>query len=161
MPNRRTVYLAGPLGFTDAGSRYHYEVLVPRVVAAGFDVLDPWSSARGIFGSLDDKSSTEQLQMANQSVGRANTKMIEECGGVLAVVDGSDVDSGTAAEIGYAAAVQKPVIGLRTDFRMSGDNAASPINLQVLFFILNSGGAIAHTLDEAMGNLVRVMAALP
>ena len=34
---------------------------------------------------------------------------------VVAVLDGVDVDSGTAWEIGYAYAKGKPVIGLRTD----------------------------------------------
>ena len=40
---------------------------------------------------------------------------------VLAVLDGADADSGTCWECGYSYAKGKPVIGLRTDFRNSGD----------------------------------------
>lgn len=39
---------------------------------------------------------------------------------MVAVLDGADVDSGTAWEIGYAYAKGKPVLGLRTDFRTLG-----------------------------------------
>ena len=40
---------------------------------------------------------------------------------LLAVLDGSDVDSGTAAEIGYGFATGKPIIGYRSDL----DSAAT------------------------------------
>ena len=42
---------------------------------------------------------------------------IRECDAVLAWLDGADVDSGVAYETGYARALGKPVIGIRTDFR--------------------------------------------
>ena len=38
---------------------------------------------------------------------------------ILACLDGPDADSGTCVEIGYAAALKKPVFGYRTDFRGS------------------------------------------
>lgn len=37
---------------------------------------------------------------------------------VVAILDGPDVDSGTAFEVGYACARGKPVIGLKTDMRV-------------------------------------------
>ena len=40
---------------------------------------------------------------------------------VVAVLDGSDVDSGTAFEVGYAHALGIPVIGIRTDYRENQD----------------------------------------
>ena len=36
---------------------------------------------------------------------------------VLAILDGIDVDSGVSFEMGYAKALNKPVIGLKTDYR--------------------------------------------
>ena len=36
---------------------------------------------------------------------------------VLALLDGSDVDSGVAYEVGYARGIGKPVLGVRTDYR--------------------------------------------
>jgi nucleoside 2-deoxyribosyltransferase len=61
---------------------------------------------------------------------------------VFAVLDGTDVDSGTAAEIGYAFAKGKPILGYRGDFRLSADNDGSIVNLQVEYFIRASGGTI-------------------
>ena len=42
---------------------------------------------------------------------------LDRCDAVVAILDGSDSDSGTCIEIGYARAKGKPVIGVRTDFR--------------------------------------------
>ena len=61
---------------------------------------------------------------------------------MLAVLDGTDVDSGTASEIGYAYAKGKPMVGYRGDFRLSSDNEGGVVNLQVQYFILTSGGSI-------------------
>jgi nucleoside 2-deoxyribosyltransferase len=49
---------------------------------------------------------------------------------VVAIMDGTQVDDGTAWECGYAYAKGKPVIGLRTDFRSCGDGKA-PVNLML------------------------------
>ncbi|MEH2513475.1 nucleoside 2-deoxyribosyltransferase [Nitrobacteraceae bacterium AZCC 1564] len=63
-------------------------------------------------------------------------------------LDGVDVDSGTAAEIGYGFARGKRIIGYRGDFRLSADNEGSIVNLQVEYFIRASGGTIISTIDE-------------
>ena len=144
-----SVYLAGPAGFTDAGRLHHREVIVPSVTAAGFGVLDPWA----IQDPLEQVSSRE----SNHRIGRRNAELIRGCAAVLAVLDGADVDSGTAAEIGYAAALHRPVVGLRTDTRCSGDNAASLVNLQVEWFIHESGGTLTTTLTDAVAELRRIL----
>ncbi len=53
---------------------------------------------------------------------------IAGCDALIAVLDGPDVDSGTAFEIGYAYALKKSVIGLRTDYRPGADHG---VNLMV------------------------------
>jgi nucleoside 2-deoxyribosyltransferase len=75
---------------------------------------------------------------------------------MIAVLDGPDVDSGTAAEIGYAFARGKLVVGYRGDFRLSADNEGGIVNLQVEFFIRESGGDIVSVYTE----LERSLAAL-
>jgi hypothetical protein len=40
-------------------------------------------------------------RMLNPKIGRKNQLAIDECNAIFAVLDGTDVDSGTAAEIGY------------------------------------------------------------
>jgi nucleoside 2-deoxyribosyltransferase len=48
---------------------------------------------------------------------------------VLAGLDGSDVDSGTAWEVGYAYAQRKTVFGLRTDNRLA--EKGCPVNIML------------------------------
>ena len=45
------------------------------------------------------------------------TEAVRACDVIVAVLDGPDVDSGVAFEMGYAHALGVPVVGLRTDFR--------------------------------------------
>lgn len=57
------------------------------------------------------------------------TKIFEKCTEgidisdiVIAILDGTDVDSGTAWEVGYSYVSNKTIIGIRTDFRQRGDD---------------------------------------
>lgn len=144
------IYVASPLGFSEPGSEYLDAVLHPALLAAGFSILDPWAiGAAIVYGAGADAD----RRALNAALGAANAASIDDCAAVLAVLDGTDVDSGTASEIGYAAARGKLVVGLRTDFRMAGDNADTPINLQVLHFITASGGAFTTTLESAVSML--------
>ena len=53
---------------------------------------------------------------------------VDEADVILAMLDGSDVDSGTCVELGYAYAKNKPIIGVRTDYRSLEDKG---VNLMV------------------------------
>lgn len=155
------VYLAGPLGFTKAGAAYHGDVVVPQMRAAGFEVLDPWDLPAELLEvfELPKDSSVRRARLAdtNRAVGRRNAELIRDAHGVLAVLDGTDVDSGTAAEIGYAAALGKPIVGLREDLRITGDNEATLVNLQVEWFIVDSGGSLTTDLDAAISALTALL----
>jgi len=161
MEPRPKVYVAGPLGFTESGRLYHETVLVPAVVAAGFDPLDPWDVVEEIAAvfalPVGDTRRVEQLPDVNRRIGARNAEMIRECSGVLALLDGPDVDSGTAAEIGYAAALVRPVVGLRSDIRTAGDNEAAVVNLQVEWFVEASGGRLTSTLEDAIAGLLALL----
>ena len=150
------VYLAGPSGFTEPGRRWHGDVLRPAVEAAGFAALDPWEEGAALFEhalTLDDgPERLAALAHANREAARRNVDLIRGAAAVLALLDGVDVDSGTAAEIGYAAALGTPVIGLRTDVRLSGDNAATTVNLQVEFFLT----AVCTDVESSILELRRV-----
>jgi nucleoside 2-deoxyribosyltransferase len=161
MATRPKLYLAGPLGFTESGRLYHETVLVPAVVAAGFEPLDPWDVVEEIAEvfalPVGDPQRVERLPGVNRRIGGRNAEMIRECSGVLALLDGSDVDSGTAAETGYAAALGRPVVGLRSDIRTAGDNEAAIVNLQVEWFVEESGGRLTSTLEEAIAALLALL----
>lgn len=147
------IYVASPLGFSEAGRLFHAEKLLPAVVAAGHAVIDPWTltdptlieQAKALPAGLERSARWQEL---NRTIGRNNVKGINACDAVLAVLDGTDVDSGTAAEIGYAVAKGKLVIGYRGDFRLASENEAAAVNLQVEYFIHSSGGQVVRTLSE-------------
>lgn len=147
------MYLAGPLGFSAAGRLYHETVLRPAVEATGWRVLDPWEADPAedeIWAARPGSPQRARLAELVREIGARNTQLIDNADVVLAVLDGSDVDSGTAAEIGYAAARGKRVIGLRLDVRLTGDCEAVTVNLQVEYYILLHEGSITRTLDEAI-----------
>lgn len=50
---------------------------------------------------------------------------VDDADAVVAIIDGADVDSGTAWEMGYAYARGKPVIGVRTDFRPGAEDGVN------------------------------------
>jgi nucleoside 2-deoxyribosyltransferase len=55
---------------------------------------------------------------------------VDDCELVIGLVDGADVDSGTAWELGYAYARGKPIVSLRTDYRSAEHG---PVNIMLEF----------------------------
>ncbi len=104
----RTVYLAAPL-FSEAERDFNRR-LRDEIKRTGFNVFLPQEDSNNIKGEKN-----RQKIIFNK-----NTDAIESSDIIVAVIDGADVDSGTAWEIGYAFAKGKPIIGLRTDFRTLG-----------------------------------------
>src|SRR5580765_1491247 len=43
MGGKPRIYIAGPLGFSEAGRHFYTSVLVPFVSSLGYDVADPWT----------------------------------------------------------------------------------------------------------------------
>ena len=150
------IYVASPLGFNEPGRHWAATVLHPRLIENGWEVLDPWVDESGEIAATlalpPGAERVEALQAMSRVIGKRNRRLLAETDAVLAVLDGPDVDSGTASEIGWAAAHDTPVIGLRTDFRLA-DHEAAAVNLQVEDFIVASGGRLVRTLDEALAAL--------
>jgi nucleoside 2-deoxyribosyltransferase len=155
------LYLAGPLGFSEAGRAFHDNVLVPLLRGLGDEVLDPWK--------LTDAAKIEAAaalpygprrrdawRALNTEIARNNMEAIDRADAIVAVLDGVDVDSGTAAEIGYAFARGKPILGYRGDLRLASENEGALVNLQVEFFIRESGGGIVTGVDDLAEALTRL-----
>jgi nucleoside 2-deoxyribosyltransferase len=136
--------VASPLGFSEAGRHYYEQVFLPAL-AKVIEPVDPWAlvSQREIDDAL--AAGTEKGFAAE--IGSRNTKALESCELLVAVLDGQEIDSGTAAEVGYASAKGLLCFGLRTDHRQTGERGAR-INLQVEAFLVMSGGSIANSLDD-------------
>jgi len=157
----KKIYIASPFGFSEAGRLFLYEKLIPVLNELNLLCIDPWKiTAENLIEDVQKIKSLDERQKAwiklNRIIAENNKKGIVNSDGMLAVLDGTDVDSGTAAEIGYAAALDKKICGYRNDFRLCGDNEGAIVNLQVEFFISNSGGRIVSNLSELKSELSRV-----
>ena len=134
MKNKVKIYIASPLGFTESGRLFLNNEIIPIFESLDYGVLDPWQLTKN-FNAPRIKLSfgvrgLKKLKQNNQVIGNINENAIKEATGLLAILDGVDIDSGVASEIGYASALNKTVLGYRSDFRLSGDNQASIVNLQ-------------------------------
>jgi nucleoside 2-deoxyribosyltransferase len=152
MGAKPTVYLASPLGFAQSTAAFMAEVV--RAVSHHVSILNPWDDQRFTDEMMalttEDRFERRRRRLAeiNYELGRTNQESIDVASGLVAILDGVDVDSGTAAEIGYAFGRGKRIYGLRTDFRLAGDNHGAIVNLQVEYFIVASGGRVVTTLAD-------------
>jgi len=156
------IYLASPLGFSEAGKHFYYKKLVPALKSVPAEVIDPWKLTpealiNPILAMPYGPKRKRAWEKLNRIIGANNASGIEKADGTVAVLDGVDVDSGTASEIAYTCALNKFVIGYRGDFRLASDNDGCKVNLQVEYFIYRSGGDIVTSLGDVI-QLVRRMA---
>src|SRR4051794_25793281 len=145
-------YVASALGFSEAGAHYYEHVYLPALQAVVTPV-DPWAltTAQEV---AEARSGRRERQFALE-IGRRNAEAIRGCTLLAAHLDGQEVDSGTAAEIGFAAALGLRCFGLRTDLRESGEPGVS-VNLQVEHFLVASGGSLCTSLGELVDQLASV-----
>lgn len=170
--SRGSVYVSSPLGFTHFG-RIALRVLYDELEAAHLEVRDPWRwpdqkdpsreiQTADLLGAAVFAGQGRDLDVSHEIAAR-NIMELTAANCVLAILDGVDVDSGVAAEVGFASARNKPIIGLRTDERRATDGPRYPVNLQVTHLILNSGEntKIAQTVPEAIALIEAVIDAAP
>jgi nucleoside 2-deoxyribosyltransferase len=145
-------YVASALGFSEAGAHYYEHVYLPALRAVVTPV-DPWAltTAQEVAEARAGRRTREVVL----EIGRRNADAIRTCTLLAAHLDGQEVDSGTAAEVGFAAALGLRCFGLRTDLRECGEPGVS-VNLQVEHFVVASGGSVCASLEELVGELAAV-----
>lgn len=126
------MYVASGLGFSEPTIAFYRNTLLPMLEVHGVSYLDPWS---------------------HQGGGEENESMLTRASVVFAVLDGPDVDSGTAAEIGWAASRGTPIVGWRSDLRRAGEHDHVVVNMQVQYFVERHGGAIHKDLHAALAQV--------
>jgi nucleoside 2-deoxyribosyltransferase len=99
------VFLAAPL-FSEAERDFNSKV-AKRLRDEGFQV---WLAQESPF--THEGTSKEKKKIYEEDISALKT-----CDVLVAVLDGVEVDSGVAFEMGYAASLGKPMIGLKTDHR--------------------------------------------
>tara|TARA_B100000953_G_C18018728_1_gene420047 strand:+ start:587 stop:1006 length:420 start_codon:yes stop_codon:yes gene_type:complete len=127
-------YIAGPL--FNEGERWWVEELEKAVASIGFETFLP---------HRDNPPKTPETV---QTIFENNRKGIEHADILIANLNGITTDDGTAWELGYAAALKKPSIGIFTDWRtrFGGDEV---VNLMIGRSLEN----VVHSLDELVGVL--------
>ena len=150
---RQRCYIAGPLGFTEPGRRYHHEVYLPALGVL-VEPVDPWALTTPT-EVAQARADGREYDFALE-IGRRNAEAIRSCRLLVAHLDGQEVDSGTAAEVGYAAALGLTCFGWRSDLRQTGEPGVQ-VNLQLESFIVDSGGAILGSLQELLTALATVV----
>jgi len=147
------LYLASPLGFSPE-HRDYLNRIKERLYEQGVAVFDPWAQAQfsaeieSAFQEKDHAARVAAFAELARRIGACNEQGIRDADYLLAVVDGTEVDSGTAAEVGFACGLGKRCYALRTDLRDSGDFVGIPVNLQLLHFIETSGGRLFRSIAE-------------
>ncbi|AAR34940.2 nucleoside 2-deoxyribosyltransferase [Geobacter sulfurreducens] len=147
------IYLASPLGFSPETKSY-LEKVKDKLKSLGHDVFDPWEQDH-FAGRIEQAfriesfhARVEEFRSIASGIGEINESGIIACDGLLAILDGAEIDSGTAGEVGFASALGRKCYGLRTDIRDCGDFVGIPINLQILRFIERSGGCLFRCIDD-------------
>ena len=143
---KKLIYQAGPL-FSDAEKEWHAR-LSKKLEKAGHEVIWPGAlltdaqvaAAGGRAPELLFQTCKAALDRCCELDASRNARLAEmnyadsdEQGGacVVALLDGPQVDDGTAWEIGYACARGLPVYGIRTDSRQAGETRFNRVNSMV------------------------------
>lgn len=143
----KSIYFAGPL-FTLAEKQFnlefssHLKARMPKI-----EIVLPQERAP----SLISQDNGPYL------VFRDCLKMIGKCDLVLAILDGADADSGTSVEIGYAYATKKPVVGVRTDFRISEDRGLNLMLSNVCTELLLDVNSDMHSLADKVAESIKTI----
>ena len=90
------------------------------------------------------QESKENKNSDTMSIFLSDEKGVKDCDVIVAVIDGADADSGTCWEFGFAYALGKKLIIIRTGFRVleRWNSFQRPINLMMYESAIKSGGRV-------------------
>lgn len=91
-------------------------------------------------------------QWKREEIFRENLRALDRCDLMVAILDGGQVDDGTAWEIGRFYHEGKKVLGVRTDIRSAGESESSRVNLMIEFSCLS----ISSSFEELCIELERL-----
>jgi nucleoside 2-deoxyribosyltransferase len=137
------VFIAGPL-FSQAEREFNLKV-DEGLRKHGFETFLPQRDA----GKLDELLAKEG-ERAYRTIFERDLRGLEGADAVVAILDGPDVDSGTAFEVGYAFSKGKPVVGLKTDMRVFAKGE------ELNNMLVQGIRALAKNLDEVVSELKKL-----
>lgn len=152
------IYLAGPL-FSEAERAWIFQLKTRIIELAArigveVDARWPWDFVPpDVLQAHGDKAGEVIFQACVSNLKAADI--------LIALLDGAQVDDGTAWEIGYffrhRSDPGKPIIGVRTDIRNAGECASSLANAM----IEHSCARIVRSQDETITILEKILSEKP
>jgi len=123
------IYLAGPL-FSEAERDWMKKLkgqIESRAAKSASKVKVIWSYELITQEEIDALGESAKREIFSRCKAH-----LEDSDLVIAVLDGSQVDDGTAWEIGYFSALKHgKIIGIRTDFRQAGESEGAKVNAMI------------------------------
>jgi nucleoside 2-deoxyribosyltransferase len=132
------VFLAAPL-FSEAEQDFNFKV-AKRLREEGFEV---WFAQESSFSQNNAHKEKKNIFESCISALKASDVLV-------AVLDGIQVDAGVAFEVGFARALEKPVVGFKTDFRVF--SVGGEVNLMLDASLVK----ICKSLEEVINSLIEL-----
>ncbi len=104
----KNIYIAGPL--FNAHERSYLELIAAELEDDGYKCFLPHRDQSGIDES--EMEGTNMSQATKDKIFNADLTALKEADLTVALMTGQDIDSGTAAEIGFTYANGKPIIAI-------------------------------------------------
>ena len=104
----KSIYIAGPL--FNAHERNYLELIASELEGNGYKCFLPHRDQSGIDES--ELEGTNISQATKDKIFTTDLTALKEADLTVALISGQDIDSGTAAEIGFTYANGKPVIAI-------------------------------------------------
>lgn len=138
----KSVFVSGPI-FSE-GEMWFIKQVVSAIEHLGF---------KAIWAFMEERELIEKEELAGKEwTGKVYafiTERIDKSDFVVAILDGVDVDSGTAWEVGYAVGKGKKIIGIKTDERVYSKD--QKVNLMI-----QESVKIVKSLDELKEELSKL-----
>jgi len=142
MKGKKRIYIAGPL-FSEHERKFLEEIAENLARKLG---LDP---RKDIFLPHRDAGDIGIHGEGRGEVFSIDLKFLDDANIVIALLDGSDVDSGTAVELGYAFARNKEIFGILTDWRRWSPTKQEAENINnMIWGVCGKGKRIFRKIDD-------------
>jgi nucleoside 2-deoxyribosyltransferase len=104
----KKIYIAGPL--FNAHERNYLELIASELEGSGYKCFLPHRDQSGIDDT--ELEGTNMSQSTKDKIFNADLTALKEADLTVALITGYDIDSGTAAEIGFTYANDRPIIAI-------------------------------------------------
>ena len=130
--NKNNLYIAGPL-FNEAEKSFNRQL--KKILSPYYEIYLPQEDG-GLM--IDMIHSGIPPDIASNEVFNIDIQAINKCDFLLLILDGRTIDEGAAFELGYAYALGKKILGLRTDARQLFIYGNNPMIENALDFSFSS-----------------------